>query len=302
MPDWNQIIGEIAEANRVYDTVRRKYLQKLFELTGRNTIIYYSGWLQKPEISRQDPGMMSINDSDMHGFMATLKGLDRTLGLDLIIHTPGGSLAATESIVNYLRSLYDGNMRAIVPQIAMSGGTMMALACREVVMGKHSSLGPIDPQFSGMPAHAIVEEFDSAVDEIISNPAVIPAYQVMLAKMDPITINEARKAVEWSEEITGDWMNSGMFKGMKTGAARVRRVIDEFTNRSRTKSHSRHISAEKAKAAGVRVAILEKDSKLQDAILSVHHAAIQTLMGTTAVKVIENQNGVAHIMKAEVGR
>ena len=59
--------------------------------------------------------------------MATIHKMDRKKGLDLILHTPGGDMAATKSLVDYLRIMFEGNVRAIVPQIAMSGGTMIAL-------------------------------------------------------------------------------------------------------------------------------------------------------------------------------
>ncbi len=63
----------------------------------------------------------------------------------MILHTPGGDIAATESIVDYLYCMFDKDIRVIVPQISMSAGTMIALASKEIVMGKHSNLGPIDP-------------------------------------------------------------------------------------------------------------------------------------------------------------
>jgi len=77
-------------------------------------------------------------------------------------HTPGGDVAATESIVSYLQSLYDGNIRAIIPQLAMSGGTLIALSCKEIIMGRQSSIGPVDPQVAGMPAQGLLEEFELA--------------------------------------------------------------------------------------------------------------------------------------------
>ena len=48
MPDWKQLSDEINKAGSTYDVLRRRYLAKLASLTGRNTIAYYSGWLQKP--------------------------------------------------------------------------------------------------------------------------------------------------------------------------------------------------------------------------------------------------------------
>ena len=67
-------------------------------------------------------------------------------GLDLLMHSPGGSPDAAEAVVNYLRSKFT-DIRVIIPQAAMSAATMLACAANRIVMGKHSSLGPIDPQF-----------------------------------------------------------------------------------------------------------------------------------------------------------
>lgn len=161
MPNWNQLLNEIKAAEGVQDQVRRKYLGRLHELTGRNVIAYYSGWLQ-----RGNEVATEINDEDKNGFMTVIHEMDRSKGLDLILHTPGGDTAATESLVDYLRSMFGTNIRAVVPQLAMSGGTMIACACREIMMGKQSSLGPIDPHFAGIPAHGVVEEFERAKKEI----------------------------------------------------------------------------------------------------------------------------------------
>ena len=48
MPNWNEILNEIKAAGSTHDVVRRRYLSALQQLTRRNVIIYYSGWLQKP--------------------------------------------------------------------------------------------------------------------------------------------------------------------------------------------------------------------------------------------------------------
>ena len=50
MPDGSEILQEIQTAGSTHDIIRRRYLQELHEVTGRNVIIYYSGWLQKPDV------------------------------------------------------------------------------------------------------------------------------------------------------------------------------------------------------------------------------------------------------------
>src|SRR5690606_29994841 len=147
-----------------------------------------------------------VNDADKNGFMTTIYKLDKKLGLDLILHTPGGDVAATESLVDYLRAMFGTNIRAIVPQLAWSGGTMIACACQEIIMGKHSSLGPIDPQFGPLPAHGILEEFKQAKEEIKADPTTIPVWQPIIAKYHPTLIGECDKAIKWSRTMTKDWL------------------------------------------------------------------------------------------------
>jgi ATP-dependent protease ClpP protease subunit len=299
VPDWNQLNDEIRIHGSTHDIIRRKYLRKLSKLTGRNVIIYYSGWLQKPEISRAQLG---INDNDKVGFMTTIHDLDKSKGLDLILHTPGGETAATESIVDYLRRIFGTNIRAIVPQLAMSGGTMIACACSEILMGKQSSLGPIDPQIGGIPAHGIREEFKQAYEEIHGkaglDQAKIPIWQPIIAKYSPTLVGEAEKAISWSEEIVKDWLITGMFKGDTGAEAKADNIVKELGDHAITKSHARHLSISKCQEIGLKIGLLEKDQKLQDAVLSVHHSCIHTLSSTGAFKIIENHEGKAYVQLA----
>ena len=297
MPTWNDLFNEIKDSGGTHDILRRKYLKKLSDLTGRNTIIYYSGWLQKPEVGRS----LSINDNDKNGFMTTIQGLDRSKGLDLILHTPGGDAFATESLVDYLRSIFP-DMRAIIPQLAMSGGTMISCACKSIMMGKQSSLGPIDPQIAGTSAHGILEEFDKAYNELIANPKTAPIWQPILAKYPAGFIGDCRKAVDWSSDITKTWLLSGMLQGERNADSIADNIITELSDHGITKSHARHLSISKCKEIGLKIDDMEDDHDIQDAILTVHHIAMLTLQDTSAVKIIENQNAKAFVLTARLVR
>jgi len=290
MPSWHNILYEISESGSTYDVIRRKYLKKLYEQTGRNIIIYYSGWLQKPGL----PGV-EVNDNDKNGFMTVIHGLDRSKGLDLILHTPGGESAATESLIDYLRSMFGTDIRSIIPQLAMSAGTMVACASKEIIMGKHSSLGPIDPQLKGIPAHGIVEEFTRAYNEIRSDQAKIPVWQPILAKYPPAFIGECEKAILWSNEIVSECLKNIMFKDEHETEHKIEDILNKLGDHALTKSHARHLSAEKCKDMGLKIIDLDSDQDLQEAVLSVHHACIHTLSSTPAYKIIENHEGVAFI-------
>jgi ATP-dependent protease ClpP protease subunit len=293
MPNWNSILDEINTTPSPHDSNRRKYLREYAELTDRNVIIYYSGWLQKSQMGNY-PGFI-VNDDDKNGFMTAIHGLDKSKGLDLFLHTPGGEISATESLVDYLRGVFNNNIRAIIPQLAMSAGTMIALSCKEIIMGKHSSLGPIDPQIFGLPAHGILEEFNQAADEIQKNPTRIPVWQPIISKYNPTLIGECQKAIQWSNEVVKQWLKTGMFLDDPDRDAKVDRIIKELGDHSLTKSHARHISAKTAIDKGLKVLLFEDDQQLQEKALSIHHSCILTLSGSGAYKIIENQNGVAFI-------
>jgi ClpP class serine protease len=296
MPNWNALLDEARAVGGSWDVIRRKYLKNLFDLTGRNVIAYYSGWLQKRDtIQLPNYSGFSINDSDKNGFMSTIHELDRSKGLDLILHTPGGDMAATESLVDYLRSMFGTDIRAIIPQLAMSGGTMISCSCKEIIMGKHSSLGPIDPQFGGLPAHGIIEEFNRASKEVATTPHVAPLWQPIFAKYSPSLLGECDKAIKWAEDMVKEWLMTGMFLSDEHPEDKAVHVIQELGDHALTKSHSRHISIRKASEIGLKAVALEDDNKLQDAVLTIHHAFIQSIAETPAVKIIENQNGIAYI-------
>ncbi len=298
MPSWNEILKEIGSQPNNFDLIRRQYLLKLHQKTGRNLIVYYSGWLQKGNIA-QHGFRFDINDADKMGFMSAIKGLDKDLGLDLVLHTPGGSIGATESIVTYLRSVFGTNIRAIIPQIAMSAGTMIALSCKEILMGLHSNLGPIDPQINGVPTHGIIEEFTRAKNEISKDPKTIPIWQPILARYNPTLVGECEKAIEWSEEIVSEWLKNGMFESDPDKDKKVQNIITELGSHVMTKSHDRHISLDLAKnKLGLKIIELESDKELQDLVLSVHHSCIISLTQTPAYKVIENHMGKAFIQLA----
>jgi ClpP class serine protease len=309
MPNWGEVLNEInqtragllsqahsvhaalaGQANAAVDTVRRKYLTVLHQKTGRNIIAYYSGFLSKPENLALD-----INDEDKNGFMTTVHQLDRTKGLDLILHTPGGRIAATQSIVNYLHKMFDGDIRAIVPQIAMSGGTMIACSCRSILMGTHSNLGPIDPQLRGLPCYGVLEEFERATDEIKKDPSKIAIWQPILGKYYPTFISECENAIKWSNEFVLEQLKKTMFKGHKTAEAKAKKVVTALTAYRVNKGHNRHVHFEDCKKMGLKVEKIEEDPQFQDLLLTVHHCYMHALMNTPSFKMIENHLGIAFV-------
>ncbi len=287
MPSWDSILSEIEETPPSIDTVRHRYLKRLSEHTGRSTIAYYSGWLQ----ANPSPNL-DINDNDMNGFMNAVSGLDTNNGLDLILHTPGGSPLAAEAIVNYLQTKFHNNIRAIIPQLSMSAGTMIACSCNEIIMGLQSSLGPIDPQINGIPAYSIVEEFKHAKEDLQKNENK-EYWSMRLSQYPPAFGYECIASINLSSLLLTKWVKSGM----KLPEDEVEKIVKLFNEHEDSMSHGRHFNAEFCKSAGLKIFQMEDDQKLQDLILSIHHCYMQTFSTCTCTKIIENNLGKAYILR-----
>lgn len=295
MPNWHEVFqeiqntqaqGQMLQAN-AQNLVRKKYLAALQAHTGRNTIAYYSGWLSKGNIQ-----LSEINDEDKNGFMTTVHKLDRNLGLDLVLHTPGGGIAATQSIVSYLQKLFGRNIRAIVPQIAMSAGTIIACCCKEILMGKQSNLGPIDPQLRGIPCHGVVQEFKRALREVKKDSSRIVIWQQVIGQYRPTFLGQCENALKWSNDFVKQQLEDGMLAGAPDHRKKAAKITSALSNYALNKSHERHFDFDDCKKMGLKVTPIETDPILQDLILTVHHCYMHLMMNTTVFKVIENQNGI----------
>jgi ClpP class serine protease len=101
-----------------------------------------------------------IDLEDAQTVIAAIKETPDDTPIDLVIHTPGGLALAAMQIARAVEA-HPAKVTAYIPVYAMSGGTLIALAADEVVMGEFSVLGPIDPQILGLPAASIVRARDS---------------------------------------------------------------------------------------------------------------------------------------------
>ncbi len=101
-----------------------------------------------------------IDLEDAQTIIAAIKETPDTVPIDLVLHTPGGLVLAAMQIARAVEA-HPAKVTVYVPVYAMSGGTLIALAADEIVLGEFSVLGPIDPQILGLPAASIVKARDS---------------------------------------------------------------------------------------------------------------------------------------------
>jgi ClpP class serine protease len=114
-----------------------------------------------------------IDLEDAQTIIAAIKETPEDIPIDLILHTPGGLVLAAMQIARAVEA-HPAKVTVYVPIYAMSGGTLIALAADEIVLGEFSVLGPIDPQIVGLPAASIVKARDSKpVDKVFDLTLVL---------------------------------------------------------------------------------------------------------------------------------
>lgn len=267
-----------------------KYIKEISNITGRNTIAYYSGWM------KYNVQEVSIVESDVNAFMNAVYQMDRGKGLDIVLHTPGGNIAAAECIVNYLKSLFGNDIRAIIPQISMSAGTMIAMSCSSIIMGRQSSLGPIDPQINGVACQMVVDEFARAVSEVERRPASLGLWQTIISKYGPTYLTVCEDAIKWSKELATKWLME------VNPEIDMNKVEETFINHEKSYSHNRHISKEDCKNAGLNIVDLEDNQQLQENVLSLHHCFMTLIDLAPLSKVVINQDGRNYIQSVNIDK
>lgn len=303
MPTWGQILNELKATRgpqgigRDFDGVRRKYLKALNAHTKRAAILYSAAFLESRSIP---PADLQIGLQDIPGFMEALSDV-KEKQLDLILHSPGGSAEAAESVVTYLRKRFD-HIRIFIPVAAMSAATMIALSADEIVMGQHSQLGPIDPQFivntpegpRSAPAKAILNQFELAKKEC-KDASNLAAWMPILRGYMPGLLTQCEDSRTLGVKMVSTWLKQYMFAGDKDAETKADAIAEWFADYESFQSHGRRVSPDEAIKKGLKVVWLESDNILQDAVLSVHHATMHTFSGTPASKIIENHNGRAWV-------
>ncbi|RMF90512.1 MAG: hypothetical protein D6736_06655 [Nitrospinota bacterium] len=122
------------------------------------------------------PVFRYIDVHDSEEVLRAIQMTDKDVPIDLVLHTPGGLVLAALQIA---RAIHDhpAKVTVFVPHYAMSGGTLISLAADEIVMCKHSVLGPVDPQLGQYPAASVLKVLEKKPLAEIDDQTLILADQ-----------------------------------------------------------------------------------------------------------------------------
>jgi ClpP class serine protease len=173
-----------------------------------------------------------IDIEDSEAILRVIRLTPMETPIDLIVHTPGGLVLAAEQVAHALLR-HKAPVTMFVPHYAMSGGTMLALACDQIVMDPNAVLGPVDPQLGPFPAASVLEA-------VARKPvAQVSDETLMLADL-------ARKALA---QVRGAVISILTIGGMDRAQAEA--LADTLA--TGTVTHDYPITFERAKALGLPV-------------------------------------------------
>lgn len=214
------------------------------------------------------PLMRYIDVHDSEEVLRAIHMTDDDVPLDIVLHTPGGLVLAALQIARAIRQ-HKGKVTVFVPHYAMSGGTLIALAADEIVMCKHSVLGPIDPQLGQFPAASLIRVTEEKPIAEVDDQTLILA-------------DIGRKAIQQVEAAASELL----LRSMQEGPAR------ELAKKlaSGTWTHDYPISAEEARSLGLPVSTEMPNEVLQ--LMSLYPQPVQRRGGGVEYLPIPRQREV----------
>lgn len=278
-----------------FDRYRRSKLKAVEKHTRIPLVVYATDFLNADKV-RNCQGQVDIDLNDLQGFQEVTRDLPDG-PLDVLLHSPGGSPEAAESIVKLLRQRFNP-VRFIIPVVAKSAATMLALSGNEILMPPSAELGPIDPQFrladgvGGVvltPAQVLIDQFRQAQKEISQNQALAVAWAPILQRYGVGLYQMALNAIDLSKTLVKQWLTSYMLNGNPNATQIADDLVGFLADHNAFKSHSRRVDLAELQSRS----IIAKDIRIVDPLLwqrveEAWYAVEHTFEGTGLFKCFEN--------------
>jgi Serine dehydrogenase proteinase len=154
---------------------------------------------------------------------------DRRKRLAIILHTGGGLVEITERMVNIIRHHYS-EVVFIIPNVAMSAGTIFVMSGDEIMMDYSSCLGPIDPQVERegklVPALSYLIQYDRLIQKAAVGTLTSAEFAI-LSKQDLAELHQFEMARDLSISLLKTWMATYKFKDWVWSKSRNRAITEE---------------------------------------------------------------------------
>lgn len=247
---------DIAETNPLDATIKRAVNEKIDTLESlfQADVLFYYG---------------QIYDSMIPFYRAVIQGLQEDnkshSRLVIFLNTPGGSVEVTEKFADINRKFYN-EVYFVVPNQAMSAGTVFCMSGDKIYMDYASSLGPIDPQvFNGeryVPALGYLDKIQEFVDKVQKGESLNQVDLFFLQRQDMAFL----RMCEQQRELTVDLIKKWLVKYQSKDDELAQHIAKELGDNSKWFSHGRFINLDILREMGLNIDDYSKDRNLSDAI------------------------------------
>jgi hypothetical protein len=158
-----------------------------------------------------DPSLVRVFRDFVERSVAASPRRDR---LVFFVNTPGGSAEAAEKMVEIMRFHY-GEIFFVVPEFAMSAGTILCMSGDRIFMDYSSSLGPIDPQvFNGkewVPALGYLDKVEQLLDKARQGELTNAEF-LILQNQDLAVLSRYEQARDLTVTLLKKWLVDYKFR------------------------------------------------------------------------------------------
>ena len=228
--------------------------------------------------------------------------------LTFILQTPGGFPETVQRISNLLRHHYN-EVDFLIPSLAMSAGTLLALSGDAIWMDYFSVLGPIDPQIESsdgrqlIPALGYLAQYESLIEKAQKGEITDAEVSILINSFDQGVLYSYIQSRDLSIALLEEWLVKYKFKNWKRTktkgkkvtlemkkkrAGEVARILSDMTQWN---SHSIGINMQMLRTkVKLHIDDFGQDEKLNFAIKRYHGLAISHMEKTNLDIYIQSRN------------
>lgn len=206
-----------------------------------------------------------------HAIEYRVKQGPRRKRLTVVLQTPGGYIETAERIANTFRKHYAW-ISFMVPNQAMSAGTVLVMAGDEIWMNYFSTLGPIDPQVERrdgreglIPALGYLAKYKELIEKSKNGTLTSAEAAFFVQNFDAAELFSYEQATKLSVELLKEWLVKYKFKNWKRTKTHRRRVTAKLRKQRATEIGNKLCDTDKwfSHGRGISMQVLKRDLKLR---------------------------------------
>jgi serine dehydrogenase proteinase len=223
--------------------------------------------------------------------------------LVVLLETGGGLIEITQRVVDVLRHHYD-RVEFVIPDFAMSAGTVLAMSGDVIYMDYYSILGPIDPQMKRpdgegyIPALGYIEQYERLIEKSQKGILTTAEMAILLQKFDMAELASYEHARELSVNLIQEWLTKYKFKDWNVADDKKKERAEEIARKlnqtERWHSHGRGISMAVLRGElELKISDFGEDSNLSSAIRKYHTLLVDYMRKRDHIGVLHSRSGYA---------